>query len=62
MRVIAIAAFSVVILCAAHSATQAQQSADCKLCREDHRACTQAHSQAACRTNYDICMKRCQKR
>lgn len=30
-------------------------------CREDYRACKQAHSEAACRTNYDICTKHCKK-
>lgn len=30
-------------------------------CREDYKACKQAHSEAACRTNYDICKKHCLK-
>jgi len=42
-------------------AAPAAQSDDCKLCREDYRACLQNHSQAACKTGRDICMKRCRK-
>jgi hypothetical protein len=40
----------------------AAQSDDCKQCREDHRACVKAHSQGACKSNYDICVKHCQKK
>jgi hypothetical protein len=32
-----------------------------KECREDYRACKGAHSEGACRTNYDICVKHCKK-
>lgn len=36
------------------------QAADsCKDCRDFQRACVKAHSQAACKTDYDICMKHC---
>jgi hypothetical protein len=28
-----------------------------KECREFHRACVQNHSQAACKVDYDICVK-----
>ena len=40
----------------------AAQSDDCKLCREDHQACVKAHSQGACKANYDICMKHCRRK
>jgi len=40
----------------------AQQSEDCKLCREYYRACAKNHSQAACKTELDICMKHCRKK
>ena len=30
---------------------------NCKECRDFHRACLTAHSKAACKTDYDICMK-----
>ncbi|MBX9842062.1 MAG: hypothetical protein K2Z80_09685 [Xanthobacteraceae bacterium] len=38
------------------------QSDDCKLCREDYQACVKAHSQGACKANYDICLKHCRQR
>jgi hypothetical protein len=38
------------------------QSQNCKkLCREDYTACVKAHTQGACKTNYDICMNHCPK-
>ncbi|MEA2982063.1 MAG: hypothetical protein QOF09_3886 [Alphaproteobacteria bacterium] len=40
----------------------AAQSDDCKLCREDYQACVKAHSQGACKSNYDICMKHCRRK
>jgi hypothetical protein len=40
----------------------AAQSDDCKLCREDHQACVKAHSQGACKANYDICIKHCRRK
>jgi hypothetical protein len=43
-------------------AAPAAQSNDCKEYREDLRACVKAHSQGACKANYDICMKRCRKK
>jgi hypothetical protein len=42
----------------ASTATQAANSCS-KECLEYQRACRQAHSQAACKTDYDICMKHC---
>src|ERR1700730_6043441 len=44
------------------SHTAAAQSQDCKLCREDYTACVKAHTQGACKTNYDICMNHCRKK
>jgi hypothetical protein len=38
------------------------QSDDCKLCREDYQACVKAHSQGACKSNYDICLKHCRRK
>jgi hypothetical protein len=44
-----------------HTAVAAQ-SKDCKLlCRDDYNACVKAHTQGACKTNYDICTKHCPK-
>ena len=35
---------------------------DCKVCRDQHRACVQAHSQAACKTELGFCMKQCKQK
>jgi hypothetical protein len=47
----------------APSAAQAAGSDSCsKDCRDYQRACLKAHSQDACKTDYDICMKACRKK
>ena len=39
------------------------QTKSCKqLCRDDHNACVKAHTQGACKTNYDICVNHCGKK
>ena len=48
--------------CCVINAAPAAQSDDCKLCREDYRACVKNHSQAACKTELDICMNHCRKK
>jgi hypothetical protein len=45
-----------------NTAAQAQQSNDCKLCRESLQACLKNHSRAACSTEYGICMNHCRKK
>lgn len=45
------------------SAAQAPISDSCsKDCRDYRRECVKAHSQEACKTEYDICMKVCRKK
>jgi hypothetical protein len=34
----------------------------CKDCRDYQRACVKAHTQAACKSEYDICMKHCKEK
>src|SRR5437588_5935361 len=36
-----------------HTAAQAQSQNCKKLCRDDYSACVKAHTQGACKTNYD---------
>jgi hypothetical protein len=38
------------------------QSNECNRCREDYAACVKAHTQGACKTNYDICLNHCRKK
>ena len=37
------------------------ESSTCKQCREQQQACTKNYSAKTCKTEYDICMKSCQK-
>src|SRR5262249_5659872 len=48
--------------CLVSHTAAAAQSQDCKLCRDDYTACVKAHTQGACKTNYDICMNHCRKK
>ena len=41
---------------------QAQQSNECKFCRELLQACLKNHSRTACNTEYGICMNHCRKK
>ena len=44
-------------------AAQAAGADSCtKDCRDFQQACLKAHSQAACKTDYDICMKACRQK
>jgi hypothetical protein len=48
--------------CLVSHVAAAAQSQGCKLCRDDYTACVKAHTQGACKTNYDICMNHCRKK
>jgi hypothetical protein len=48
--------------CYVIDAAPAAQSDDCKLCREYYQACAKNHSQAACKSEYNICMNHCRKK
>ncbi len=51
------------ILVAAVSLSLPGRAADtCKDCRDFQRACVKAHSQDACKTDYEICMKHCRQK
>ena len=43
------------------TAARAEQST-CKQCREQQQACAKNYSAKTCKTEYDICMKSCQKK
>jgi hypothetical protein len=61
MRALAVGAVLGLWLCSMIGAAVAQSS-ECKRCREDYLACVKAHTQGACKTNYDICMNHCRKK
>ena len=62
MRTLSILALVLTGFAVNASVASAQQADDCKLCREVYRACAKNHSQAACKTELDICMKHCRKK
>jgi hypothetical protein len=37
----------------------AERLGSCKVCREYNRACLQAHSKQACKSELDMCLKHC---
>jgi hypothetical protein len=50
-----------VSLSAPHSA-QAQQPNSCKQCSDQRRACMSGYSGKTCQTEYERCMKNCQRK
>ena len=38
------------------------ESSSCKQCREQQQACAKNYAGKACKTEYDICMKSCQRK
>ena len=61
MQPIAILSALVVSL-SVNTATRAQQTKDCKLCREYQQACLKNHTRDACNHEYEVCMKYCRKK
>ncbi len=57
MKTIAVAALALIGWLSAPAASNAADS--CKKCQEFLKACPQAHSKAACQTDYNICKKHC---
>jgi hypothetical protein len=41
---------------------RAQQTNDCKSCREYQQACLKNHTRDACNNEYNICMRYCRKK
>ena len=61
MQPIAILSVLVVSL-SVNTSARAQQTKDCKLCREYQQACLKNHTRDACNNEYNICMKYCGKK
>ena len=61
MRPIAILSVLAVSL-GVNTSARAQQTKDCKLCREYQQACLKNHTRDACNNEYNICMKYCGKK
>ena len=58
----AIVTVVMVLLFGGVTTVQAEQSNSCKQCREQQQACTKNYAAKTCKTEYDICMKGCQKK
>jgi len=60
----AIATIIIVLLsvCSITTAAQAQQSNSCKQCWDQQQACAKNYSAKTCKSEYDICMKSCQRK
>ena len=43
-------------------AVRAEQSNSCKQCRDQQQACAINYAGKTCKTEYDICMKSCQRK
>ncbi len=48
--------------CGAGNAARAEESNSCKQCRDQQRACMANYSAKTCKTEYEICIKSCQRK
>ena len=46
----------------ADTTARAEDSSSCKQCRDQQRACMANYSGKTCKTEYEICMKSCQRK
>jgi hypothetical protein len=60
MKIVAL--FFVVLMSCLFTRGPVQAADSCTECREYYRACAKNHSQTACKTDLDICMKHCRKK
>jgi hypothetical protein len=58
----AIATIIIVLLSVCSITTARAEQSTCKQCREQQQACAKNYSAKTCKTEYDICMKSCQKK
>jgi len=61
MRIVVFAALALLGVCSVSDPVQAQQSCSAQ-CRDSLNACSKNYSGKACKTEYDICVKGCQKK
>jgi len=61
MRTVVLAVLALFGICSAYNPVQAQQSCSAQ-CRDQLNACSKNYSGKACKTEYDICVKGCQKK
>ena len=62
MRAIAVFLLILAGFCGAGNAARAEESSSCKQCRDQQRACMANYSAKTCKTEYEICIKSCQRK
>jgi hypothetical protein len=62
MQPIAVLLVALVVSFTTSTLAQAQQTNDCRSCREYQQACLKNHTRDACNNEYNICMKYCRKK
>ena len=62
MRTIATVLFVLLGFGSITGAGRAEQSNSCKQCRDQQQACAKNYAGKTCKTEYDICMKSCQRK
>lgn len=58
MRSIAIAIAAILLM----SGSESRAADDCKICRDQQKACSANYSGKTCKAEYDVCMKSCRKK
>ena len=62
MRAYVIVLLSLLCLSCGNNLALAQTSNSCKVCGDQQRACMKNYAGPTCKTEYQICMKSCQKK
>lgn len=62
MRTTIVVLLSLLCLCCENNWAIAEQSSSCKMCGDQQRACMKNYEGPTCKTEYQICMKSCQKK
>jgi hypothetical protein len=62
MRTYAVVLVSLLCLSSENDLAVAQQSNSCKVCSDQQRACMKNYAGPTCKTEYQMCMKSCQKK
>jgi Tfp pilus assembly protein PilX len=62
MRVLMLLIIVALVGASAPRSAQAQQANSCKQCSDQRRACMSGYSGKTCQTEYDRCMKNCQRK
>jgi hypothetical protein len=62
MRMTATVLFVMLGFASITGAARAEPSNSCKQCRDQQQACAKNYSAKVCKSEYDICMKSCQRK